>query len=193
MRYLPLALAALAGAMLALALRPAPQVPDTTGPYVEQLAVTVQARDRALKALDATTKALADSTEAWEAQRNAERERADKAEAEADSIATEFAATLDTAGTRRLADLRAAHRREVMAERARADSFEVENTALRAGMRTAELVIRAQRDEIHAWEALDAERQDMEKALRSALNRKTWANRLTLVAAGVGLAFAAIN
>jgi hypothetical protein len=60
-------------------------------------------------------------------------------------------------------------------------------------MRTAELVIRAQRDEIHAWEALDAERQDMEKALRSALNRKTWANRLTLVAAGVGLAFAAIN
>lgn len=197
MRHTPLAIAALAGALiawLAVSCWSEPVgVPDSTGPLVEQVEAAAVAVEAAEAERDRVLAVLADSTEAWATERRRLARATAEARREADRIATDLRATLDTTGVRMLDELEAAHAAEVDALTETILTHEAEVTALRAGLRSADLLIRAQADEIHARTVLDAERRSMEDALRAELKKKTRTHRLTLAVAGVGLALAALR
>ena len=197
MRNTPLAIAALAGAMiawLAVSCWSEPVgVPDSTGPLVAQVEVAVSATRAAEAERDSVLAVLADSTEAWATERRRLARATAEARREADRLAEALRVTLDTAGVRMLDELEAAHTIEVRSLTETILTHETEVTALRAGLRSADLLIRAQADEIHAWSVLDAERRSMEDALRAELRKKTRTHRLTLAVAGVGLAILAIR
>lgn len=197
MRHTPLAIAALAGALiawLAVSCWSEPVgVPDSTGPLVAQVEVAVSATRAAEAERDSVLAVLADSTEAWATERRRLARATAQARREADSIATDLRATLDTAGVRMLDELVEAHTVEVRSLTETILTHETEVTALRAGLRSADLLIRAQADEIHARTVLDAERRSMEDALRAELRKKTRTHRLTMIVAVGALAAAALN